>query len=257
MENTYLTAFHGMQHSFDQTEQYMTEFKKRSYAPAFEKFYKEHVHIFGALETGYNTAIDKELYISNMAYALADAAEAIVNAEKSKSKKQNKLMDLNLMMVVYIYPGILKYKGNSAKPVTDKLQTVWKEKFPQSNISCTDYETIEGGFHKKFCYITTAVCETFGKADDCYELTLLREYRDGYLAEQEDGESIIREYYDVAPTIVKRIDRRDDRREIYSGLWEDYLRPCIRMIENGQNQECREHYIRMVRDLEEKYFYNN
>ena len=36
-----------------------------------------------------------------------------------------------------------------------------------------------------FCYITTAVCRSMDKADNCYELTTLREYRDGYLLRSE------------------------------------------------------------------------
>ena len=54
----------------------------------------------------------------------------------------------------------------------------WKEAFPKSALQATSFEEIEQGFRKKFCYITSAVCETFGKPDDCYELTLLRNYRD-------------------------------------------------------------------------------
>ena len=33
--------------------------------------------------------------------------------------------------------------------------------------------------------------------------------------EQENGEAIVYEYYDLAPTIVKHIDQRKDAKEIY------------------------------------------
>ncbi|MDO5603415.1 MAG: CFI-box-CTERM domain-containing protein, partial [Oscillospiraceae bacterium] len=98
------------------------------------------------------------------------------------------------------------------------------------------------------------VCETFGKPDDCYELTLLREYRDGYLMSQPDGAEVIRQYYDLAPSIVKHINQRADRKEIYRGVWETYLRPCIQMIEQSRPQQCKEQYIKMVQDLEKQYF---
>ena len=127
--------------------------------------------------------------------------------------------------------------------------------FPKSNLQAADYEFIEKGFHKKFCYITTAVCETFQKPDDCYELTLLRNYRDQYLAALPEGEEIIRAYYDVAPTIVKHINRQKNAGEIYRDIWSDYLSPCIHMIEEGKNEECKDLYIKMVRDLQKEYFY--
>lgn len=41
------------------------------------------------------------------------------------------------------------------------------------------------------CYITTAVCGSFGKSDDCYELTMFRDFRDSWLRRQEDGKEII------------------------------------------------------------------
>ena len=50
-----------------------------------------------------------------------------------------------------------------------------------------------GGKHKG-CFLTTAVCEYLGKADDCEELTTLRAYRDEWLAKQSGGVELIEEY---------------------------------------------------------------
>jgi hypothetical protein len=58
------------------------------------------------------------------------------------------------------------------------------------------------------CFITTAVCEMFDKPDDCYELTMFRNFRDEYLKKQSDGEMLIVECYQIAPIIVSRIDRQ-------------------------------------------------
>ena len=49
-----------------------------------------------------------------------------------------------------------------------------------------------GGKHKG-CFLTTAVCEYLGKADDCEELTTLRDYRDQWLAKQPGGVELIEE----------------------------------------------------------------
>ena len=61
------------------------------------------------------------------------------------------------------------------------------------------------------------------------------------------------EYYNIAPTIVKRINREKNPGEIYRGIWQKYLSPCIRLIEENRNEECREVYSRMVRRLEKDY----
>lgn len=71
---------------------------------------------------------------------------------------------------------------------------------------------------------------------------------------QENGESIVQEYYNLAPTIVKHINKDKNRDKIYAGIWDRYLSPCITLIENGKNEECKELYIHMVRDLQKKYF---
>ena len=61
-------------------------------------------------------------------------------------------------------------------------------------------------------------------------------------------------YYDQAPSIVKHIDRRDNASEIYRSIWDTYLSECIGMIENGELENCRDLYIRMVEDLRKEYF---
>ena len=133
---------------------------------------------------------------------------------------------------------------------------MWNDNGVAIDIGKSTFEDIEGGFKSHFCYITTAVCQSLGKPDDCYELNLLRNYRDSYLASTPDGEAVIKEYYDVAPTIVRRIGRMEDAGEIYQGIWKDYISPCVRLIEEERLTECREVYTDMVHSLEEKYLYS-
>ena len=255
MENTYLTALHGMEDVFDNMDQLLDRFHKKYYMDAFTQFYESHFPAYQALEDGYHNAIDKEQYIKNMAEAVAGKAVSLLGREKKKAKKVQVSMNLNLFMVVYFLPSLKKYDGQCVRPLEEQILTAWKERFPESNISAANVDEIQAGFQHKWCYITTAVCETFGRPDDCYELTLLREYRDNYLMSQEDGEAVIHEYYDVAPTIVKHINRSGQKEEVYRHIWDTYLNPCIHMIESDQMEECRDMYIKMVHDLEEEYFY--
>ena len=104
-------------------------------------------------------------------------------------------MDYNFVLAVYMIPGIVHFPGESGKKLSEKLLAAWKETFPSTNVQASDFETINAGFKRKYCYITTAVCETFGKPDNCYELNLFRTFRDTYLASSTEGEAVIDEYY--------------------------------------------------------------
>ena len=257
MANVYLTALHGMPEMLMNIEHAMDNFKKGRYKGAFEEYYMKHLSTMEAVEEGYNNAVDKEQFLINMAEELVNAIVAHIDSVQKKSKRDGEMMEYTLRMVVYVFPAMKRFNGVSTEPLIEAVLKSWKEHFPKSNLSAATFAEIESGFHKKWCYITTAVCDTFGKQDDCYELMLLREYRDGYLSEQPDGEEVIREYYDVAPTIVKRINRMQNRHEIYTDVWNTYLNPCIQMIEKNQLEECRELYIKMVRTLQEEYFYTH
>ena len=99
------------------------------------------------------------------------------------------------------------------------------------------------------CFITTAVCESFDRPDDCAELTAFRHFRDNWLAMQPGGAELISRYYRTAPAIVAAIDSSPGRAAVYRGIWNDYLCRCLRLIEEGQFDTCKHLYIKMVEDL--------
>lgn len=103
------------------------------------------------------------------------------------------------------------------------------------------------------CYITTAVCNAFGKPDDCYELTVFRKFRDKWLRKQPDGEMLIREYYKTAPHIVDVINNRSSKEVEYRYIWNQYLKPCLGFIENEKFENCKTLYCKMVYTLNDEY----
>lgn len=103
------------------------------------------------------------------------------------------------------------------------------------------------------CFITSAVCGTFNKPDDCYELNVFRAFRDNWLINQSDGLSLIQEYYQIAPAIVQHIDRQANSEEIYQFIWDCYLAPCIQLIEQQHFEQCKDRYIIMVNYLKERF----
>lgn len=97
-----------------------------------------------------------------------------------------------------------------------------------------------------FCFITTAVCEYMGKADDCTELQTMRFFRDEWLAFQPGGQELIERYYEIAPGIVKRLKASPFYAHYCECLWDEYLSVCLEMISRGEYEECRKHYTEMV-----------
>ena len=250
----YTEAIAGMPGLLLDIREPMANYTKDMYEGAFQQYYDKNCMLFESLENGYNSVIDKEQYIENMANALGDAAVRFLDGISKRGDRQAKLLDFNFALAAYVFPAVLKYGGNSSRPLAEAVHKVWKEHFPKTNVHISDYDGIMKGFKRKSCYITTAVCETFKKPDDCYELTLLRDYRDNYLMNQEEGEEIVQEYYNLAPTIVKHINKKRDSKKIYAEIWSDYLSPCISLIEEGKNEECQELYVKMVRGLQKLYF---
>lgn len=97
------------------------------------------------------------------------------------------------------------------------------------------------------CYITTAICEASGKSDDCHELTMMRKFRDEWLAKQPDGYYLIYDYYETAPKIVAAIDSLQERRFIYDFLNCNFLKKCVDFAGRDLMNDCKKCYMDMVR----------
>lgn len=118
-----------------------------------------------------------------------------------------------------------------------------------------ELEKINRGNTSGSCFITTAVCHSLGFSDDCYELESFRWFRDNWLINQSNGEEIIKEYYQIAPKIIKQIDLCSDCSNIYKEIWNKYLLPCLKNIENKEYDKCKERYINMVNILKNQYYF--
>ena len=82
---------------------------------------------------------------------------------------------------------------------------------------------------------------------------MFRAFRDNWLKQQSGGKELIAQYYDIAPQIVKNINRLAGAERIYLNIWNKYLKPCLSYIEQGENEQCKSVYVQMVQDLYKKY----
>lgn len=103
------------------------------------------------------------------------------------------------------------------------------------------------------CFLTSACVEAKGLPDDCYELALLRSFRDNYLRRTASGCSEILEYYFVAPQIVEKIHARSDSTAVFLRIYDSLVKPCVTLIENGENEKAHALYRTTVLALQAEY----
>ena len=229
------------------------KFRKKHYASDMEEMLEKHsAFLQETIEQCEKSEEMRDFVVSCIPeYALSWLREI-----SSKRKRELAAFDYNLNMVAYFLPLLGEMESEIKEEFIRDITETWNKQIPDAKIAFSSYENIKKGFRRSvFCYITTAVCRSLGRPDDCYELNTLRDYRDSYLLSTDEGREMVQAYYNIAPTIVKRIDKKAEADEIYENIWKTYLSPCITMIENGENEKCRDLYSSMVRKLEARYLY--
>lgn len=103
------------------------------------------------------------------------------------------------------------------------------------------------------CFLTSACVDALGMEDDCYELTMLRNFRDGWLTAQDSGKSDISRYYELAPQVVESINKLANSKEIYSDIYKKLVKPCVKMIEEKRMNDTWNHYKEYSERLFSKY----
>ncbi|MCR5032687.1 MAG: hypothetical protein K6A92_07485 [Lachnospiraceae bacterium] len=230
-------------------DNFIARFHRDSYADGFTEFYTRNAAFYQAVSE------DKD--VSSLADAVAQAFSSLLEEERSRSKRSNLQMNGNLFMVIYVLPGLYeKLPGEKAGEVVKVFTDAWEKAFPGNKLEGTSKDSIQEGFRKKLCYITTAVCENRNMGTSCEELQLIRSFRDEYMASFPEGRALIEEYYDIAPTIVKRIGKAPNPDSIYGMIWQEYIRPCVDKIKEGDLSGCMDLYCRMVENLRELFIYH-
>ena len=100
------------------------------------------------------------------------------------------------------------------------------------------------------CYLTTACMQHFAQQfnDKCYELQLLRWFRNNFVSEED-----IAHYYETAPIIVSAINQLPNNNVIYSQIYFDIIEYCVKAIEHGQYDVAYKRYKDSILALVEKY----
>ncbi len=181
------------------------------------------------------------------------AAEAWLDALAAQWKKGQPHYEYQHLMAIFTIPALRDLPQPSGEELARAVQALWVQRWPKSPIGLGSYDEITAGFQKKLCYITSAVCRVQGKTDDCYELTAFRRFRDQVMLRSDNGRALVGEYYRLAPAIVTSVGLCQDEAAVYSSVYQDYLLPCLTLLEQGDNAGCRDKYVEMVRYMEKNY----
>lgn len=95
------------------------------------------------------------------------------------------------------------------------------------------------------CYLTTACVASMGLPDNCFELSTLRKFRDTIVSRSEFGKNSVKEYYRIAPDIVKSVNSRSDSSEIWREVYNE-IKSIVELIMFGDNQEAMDRYKTMT-----------
>lgn len=145
------------------------------------------------------------------------------------------------------------YNRLKSKIDRDKIRTQTSTTYSSSTNYSTKTTTTTSRSNDSWCFLTTATCLALGKGDTCEELQLIRYYRDNYLVLDQDGESLIYEYYQMAPKIIEKIEAEANSQLVYITLYNDYIKQVYDYLTRQQYIQAKQLYIQMVKDLYQKY----
>jgi hypothetical protein len=242
----------------DLAEDKIAEFRKETYEESFRQYLEDHVPVWNMICDTETDDRRQEQVRTQAVDALIHSARERTENIKGRSKREKMQYQLNLYMVSYVLPAVIAWQKRCNRPeeetkaITDLICGSWQEAFG-ARIQASDYASIQAGFKQKLCFVTTAVCRGLQKPQDCKEIKLMKQFRDGYFSESTEGKQLIQEYYDIAPTIVKRISKEADPEEKYLYLWDTYIKRCVDYIENDRNEQCGCLYESMMSELKEEY----
>ena len=125
-------------------------FSKDTYEPSFEKF-GEIAETFDAeLNRLYEENQEVDVMCETVAQAFIDCITADEESGLSKLEADEKQRSHNMFMATYVLPHILEMRNPYYKELAKAIEKKWGASFKNSKIKAATFETVMGGFQKKF-----------------------------------------------------------------------------------------------------------
>ena len=125
-------------------------FSKDTYEPSFEKF-GEIAETFDAeLNRLYEENQEVDVMCETVAQAFVDCIATDEVSGLSKLEADEKQRSHNMFMATYVLPHILEMRNPYYKELAKAIEKKWGASFKNSKIKAATFETVMGGFQKKF-----------------------------------------------------------------------------------------------------------
>jgi hypothetical protein len=96
------------------------------------------------------------------------------------------------------------------------------------------------------CFITTCVCEHVGLADDCWELSTMRRFRDRWSVRDQGNRAMVQAYYREAPALAEALSHRPDGQRVSAGLYLKYILPMAVLARLRMDRLVVPYYKRLL-----------
>jgi len=125
----------------------------------------------------------------------------------------------------------------------------WFEKLERKkeNRTFKSNSNIESG-----CFLSTACINHMNLDDDCFELEILRYFRDTFVISLDNGNELIFEYYENAPKILFEISKSEKKDDILEYIYKSIIK-IVEYIELEDNQMAFDNYKKMYQRLKQLY----
>jgi hypothetical protein len=111
----------------------------------------------------------------------------------------------------------------------------------------------DNSFYGEDCFLTSACTHSKQLPDDCYELQTLRNFRDTYMKSSIQGNELVANYYNIAPPIVRKINRLENKNEVYDYIYQTLVLPSLHYIELGEKKKAMEYYKEYTQSLNDLF----
>ncbi len=138
---------------FEDMEMFIKNLNKTRYDTNFQTFYEKHNVFFSSLLSAIENSDNKEEVSNDISMRFIEAVRSTYGNKKGVIKSYF-LADINMFMVQYIFPSIMKVESEYSLLLVESLRENWSATFKGSNLQHTTFETIFSGFKNKFLGIT-------------------------------------------------------------------------------------------------------
>lgn len=134
---------------FSNRKEMLQHLGKKVYEKNMTEFLKQNQHYYEEMIRYVDSVSDKETAVKEIGICFVDGVESAFAAGRKNKISARTQMDLNLFMVYYGFPGLLKTGHPECRMIAEGIRREWSSRFKNSDIGYTDYDSLYNSFTEK------------------------------------------------------------------------------------------------------------